>query len=122
MPARCGSLCGYGMGRWDLRPAAVVGERASWAERATTDRRAGVGPATNLLRAFAQQAPQVVGVGSRGDKQLGIGVCWLLCQLLRRSALDDLPGVHDENLVGEVARRRDVVGDVQQGELEPLAQ
>ena len=37
-------------------------------------------------------------------------------------ALDDLACVHDQRLVGEVARRRDVVGDVQDGELEPGAQ
>ena len=39
-----------------------------------------------------------------------------------RTALDDLPGVHHEQLVGDVARRGDVVGDVEQRELEATAQ
>ena len=46
----------------------------------------------------------------------------MLGDVLGRAALDDLPGVHDQHLVGEIARRRDVVGDVEHGELEALAQ
>ncbi len=34
--------------------------------------------------------------------------------LLDRSALDDLPRVHDEDVVGDVARAREIVSDVEE--------
>jgi hypothetical protein len=45
----------------------------------------------------------------------------VLGELLGRAALDYLPGVHDQHLVGEVAGRGDVVSDVEHGEPEALA-
>src|SRR6516165_10034217 len=106
-----------------LRAAAVVGQRAPRAERAALRGRAGGGGlAPGRRRAAAQHAPEIVRVRGRGDEELGVGMRRALGQLLSRAPLDDLPGVHDQHLVGEVACGRDVVGDVEQGELEAAAQ
>src|SRR5580700_6962390 len=45
-----------------------------------------------------------------------------LRQVLGGAALDDLPGIHHERFISEVARRGDVVGDVEDGELKALPQ
>src|SRR5271169_3728267 len=45
-----------------------------------------------------------------------------LGDLLGRASLDDLSGVHDQDLVREVAGRGDVVGDIEHREPEPLAE
>ena len=69
-----------------------------------------------------RRAAEVVGVRGRGDEQLRVRMGRLLGDLLGRAALHDLAGVHDQDLVGEVPGRGDVVGDVQHGQAEALAQ
>src|SRR3954454_25070570 len=84
-----------------LGPAAVLGQRAPGGERAAGrghlpgQARLGRPQAPGAAGApAAQDAAQVVRVGSRGDEQLRVRMGRLLGDLLGRAALDDLPGVH----------------------------
>src|SRR5208282_3047676 len=111
-----------------LPAAAVIGERTPEAERAADRRRAllvlwpvsylaqcGVSVDIASVGTAAKGAAEVVRVRRRGDEQLRVGMRRVLGDLLGRTALDDLPGVHDQHLVREVARRGDVMGDVEHG-------
>src|SRR5579875_660583 len=57
-----------------------------------------------------------VGVGSRREQQLGVGMLRLLNDRLTRPALDHLTRVHHQRLLSEVARTGDVVRDKEQGQ------
>ena len=61
-------------------------------------------------------------VGHRGDEQLGVGVGRLVDEGRAARALHDLTGVHHDGFVGDVARRGDVVGDVQDREMLVVAE
>ena len=50
------------------------------------------------------------GRGGR-EERLGVGVLWILEDLSRRALLHDLAVVHDDDAVGDVALRLDVVAD-----------
>src|SRR5689334_7788584 len=75
----------------------------------------------SILPSNPELAPERVWVGRRGDQQPRVLVAWSLRYLLGRSALDDLALVHDQDLVGEVPSRGDVVRDVEDREVEPRA-
>jgi hypothetical protein len=55
-----------------------------------------------------------VRVGSSRAQQPCVRVCGVPGHLLGRSLLDELAGVHDQDVVGEVPGAGDVVGDVKQ--------
>src|SRR5439155_24964672 len=57
-----------------------------------------------------------------GEQEPGGRMQWLGEHLLRRAALDDLPGVHDEDVVGEVAGAREVMRDVEERDVALLLQ
>ena len=69
-------------------------------------------------RRAGRTLPRSSGSGAEDDEQLGVGVGRPLGDVLGRPSLDDLAGVHHEHLVGEVAGRGDVVGDVEHRQLE----
>ena len=52
------------------------------------------------------------------EQQLRVGVLRVLQHGVGRALLDDAAAVHDEHLVGDVARARDVVRDVEEGDAE----
>ena len=51
-----------------------------------------------------------------GEEQAGVRVERALQDLFARPVLDDLAGVHHEHVVGDVARAREIVRDVEEGE------
>ena len=105
--------------RGRLRETALVGEWTARGKAASPARREHGGC---TLWTSRQLGPERIGIRRRGDQQLRIRVSGMLGHLFGRPPLDDLAGVHDEDLIGEVARRGDVVGDVEHREREAAAQ
>ena len=62
------------------------------------------------------------GVRDGGEQQLRVRMQRLGEHLLDRPLLDDLAGVHDEDVVGDVARAREIVRDVEERDLALLLQ
>ena len=62
------------------------------------------------------------GSGAECDQKLRVRVRGALRHRLGVAALDDPAGVHHQRLVGEVARRGDVVGDVEHGQVQAFLQ
>src|SRR5262249_16925848 len=85
--------------------AAAAGRRDQAGDVATRLKR-------RLLRAIR--------VWSGGDEELCVGMPWPLDHLGAWAAFDRLPGVHDQRLLGEVARAGDIVRDEEEGEALPL--
>ena len=75
-----------------------------------------------LLPPLRKMLPMLSGSGAEATSKLGVRVSWLLRELLGRAAFYDLAGVHDEDFVGEISGRRDVMGYVEKSQLEPVSQ
>ncbi len=56
---------------------------------------------------------RTLGIRHSREKELCVGMAWRSQQLLGRTHLDDVTGVHDDDPVGDVAGGGEVVGDVQ---------
>ena len=78
--------------------------------------------ARRLAAGAAGTGVEVVGVGGRPHEQLGVRVLGVLRDGLAVAALHDASRVHHHRAVGEVAGRRDVVRDVEDRDLQTVAQ
>src|SRR5438309_8257964 len=65
---------------------------------------------------------RAIRIRSRGEQELRVRVGGVIGQGDARRRLDELPGIHDDDRVGEVARGGDVVGDVEDREVIAVAQ
>ena len=95
----------FGQRGWNRQPARRVDQARRFA---------GV-----LLVDGLARAPDAFGIRRRVDQQVRVGVRGVLRHRLAVAALDHAPGVHHQRLVGEVARRGDVVGDVEHCQVQP---
>ena len=90
-------------------------ERAALDEAAACDRvDAGVMRAPDRDVLEPQAGPRI---GDGREEQARVRVQRVLQHCFGRPLLDDLPGVHDEHLVGDVAGAREVVRDVEEREV-----
>ena len=78
--------------------------------------------ARRLAAGAARAGRQVIGVGRRRDEQLGVRMLRVLRDGLGIARLDDPARVHHHRAVGEIPGRRDVMGDVEDGDAEPVAE
>src|SRR5215467_8916431 len=91
-------------------------ERAPRDEAAALDRiDRGRGPSLSMLDALEVQLLRRIRNG--GEQEPRVRMERVGEHLLDRAVLDDLPGVHDEDVVCEVARAREVVRDVEERDL-----
>src|SRR3954454_22683457 len=118
--------CGCG----DVTAGALAGQRLDElgrllraegdCDRATVDEAAARdrvdGRAVRAVAADLRERHARVRVGDGREQQARVRVQRALQHVLGRPALDDLAGVHDEHLVGDVARARQVVRDVEERE------
>ena len=93
------------------REGAAGHERAAGQFAAQVRRRAG-DPREHAARA--------VQAGERAEQPAGVGMGGAAAQLVGRRGLDDLPGVHDHHPVGDLQQQRQVVGDEEDREAQPL--
>src|SRR3954471_20262617 len=93
--------------RADGRGKRAAGDEAAAWRRIDRDR--GMAP---LLDALRPQARRRIGDGC--EQQPCVRVEWLGQHLLDGAALDDLPGVHDEDVVRDVASAPEIVRDVEE--------
>ena len=83
------------------------------AARGRIDRRGG----ESLAHLDPVRLETCLGVGRRGEQQPRVRVERVGQHILDRPLLDDLAGVHHENVVGDVARTREIVRDVEERDL-----
>jgi hypothetical protein len=55
-------------------------------------------------------------IGNRGEKEFRVGMARIRQDLLGRTYLDDVAGVHDDDPVSNVASRGEIVRDVKNGD------
>src|SRR5579862_7285286 len=65
---------------------------------------------------------RVVKLYGRVDEPAGIGVAWVVDQLLGRAPLDDAARVHDRHVRAEIAHNGEVMANQHDGQAEPPAQ
>ena len=92
-------------------PADVDRERAAIDEAAARRRVDGGGRGSLADLDLLERARPV---GDRRDQQARVRVQRIREHLRDRPLLDDLAGVHDEDVVGDVARARQVVRDIEE--------
>ena len=97
------------------RSRAGSGRRSGSRRRGRRRRGATGGPPVLEPQALAR-------VGDGREQEPRVRVQRVLEHLFGRAALDDLARVHDEHLVGDVARAREIVRDVEEGEVALLLQ
>ena len=108
-------------GRSSVQRAITCGQRGLNRQPAGGAIRLGGSPLPRSWPSARRLAPvDPVRVGRGLDQQSGVRVRRALGDGLAVAALDHPAGVHDQRLVGEVAGRRDVVGDVEDGQVEPV--